>query len=85
MKLEVGIYKVQRKDYSESYGKKHPRPNSNMLHILTVKKEGGMLVCYLDHSMQAEPPDRFEDYEIVSRFFDRWLQNPFGFIPRRKR
>lgn len=67
MKLEVGIYKVQRKDYSEPYGKKHPRPNSNSMHLLTVKKQGNELLCYLDHSMQAEPPERFEDYEIVSR------------------
>ncbi|MFZ1806397.1 MAG: hypothetical protein WAU36_04200 [Cyclobacteriaceae bacterium] len=68
MKVEPGIYRVQMRDYSQAYGKKHPRPNSNTVHILTVKKDGKGVTCFLDHSLQGDPPERFEDFEILSRF-----------------
>jgi len=68
MKLEPGYYKIQRKDNSEPYGKKHPRGNNNTIHILYVRKEKQGLRCYIDHNSTGESPDAFSDYEVISRF-----------------
>ncbi|MEP2668834.1 MAG: hypothetical protein ABJH04_07560 [Cyclobacteriaceae bacterium] len=68
MKLEPGVFRVQKKDYSTPYGSKRSRPNSNTVHILRVIQGKGRLVCYLDHELVERSTEEVEEYEILSKF-----------------